>query len=171
MDGGSGCPYYVLGLERTASREDVKAAFRDNAMRFHPDRDPSPQAAARFVEVRAAAESLLHGKPFAQPGSRGSSGRGAASASASHSEAWVESVLRRRGFSTLFSGLCIAGGCALFAGVMYQHIYHPMYNGRLYIPPEPSSEPRELSEQQVLMNEMLQRKLEARRSDAAGKSE
>lgn len=45
-------PFAVLGLPPTASREDVKRAFRLLALKCHPDVDPSPQAAARFTEVR-----------------------------------------------------------------------------------------------------------------------
>lgn len=45
-------PFGVLGLPPTASREEVKSAFRRLALKCHPDVDPSPQAAARFTEVR-----------------------------------------------------------------------------------------------------------------------
>mmetsp|Transcript_21204 Transcript_21204/g.37781 ORF Transcript_21204/g.37781 Transcript_21204/m.37781 type:complete len:174 (-) Transcript_21204:97-618(-) len=172
VDPGRGCPYEVLGVKRTASKEEVKAAFRDQAMRCHPDREPSPQAVARFVEIRAAAEALLHGKPYSlqRPGGAAAGGTSnAAAAGASHTEAWVESVIRRRSFSSLFSGLCIMGGCALFAGVLYQHIYYPMYNARLYVPPDPSGTPKELTEQQARMNEMLHQKLEERRRAAEQK--
>ena len=54
-------PWSVLGLPPNASRDEVKAAFRRAALATHPDVDPSPQAAARFADVKAAADVLLKG--------------------------------------------------------------------------------------------------------------
>lgn len=54
-------PFEVLGLPPTASKADVKAAFRRLALRCHPDVDPSPQAATRFTEVKRAADAILKG--------------------------------------------------------------------------------------------------------------
>lgn len=42
-------------------RDEVKAAFRRAALACHPDVDKSPQAAARFTQVKAAADVLLKG--------------------------------------------------------------------------------------------------------------
>jgi len=47
--------YEVLGVQRGASGEELKAAFRKLAMQFHPDRNPdNPQAAERFKECSEA---------------------------------------------------------------------------------------------------------------------
>lgn len=54
-------PFEVLGLPPTASREEVKGAFRRLALKCHPDVDPSPQAAARFTEVRLGAGGCREG--------------------------------------------------------------------------------------------------------------
>ena len=54
-------PWAVLGLPPNASREEVKAAFRKAALETHPDADPSPRAAARFADIKAAADVLLKG--------------------------------------------------------------------------------------------------------------
>lgn len=51
--------YKVLGLPRTASRDEVKKAFRLLAKRCHPDRDPSPRAAEIFRAVYEAYEVLM----------------------------------------------------------------------------------------------------------------
>ncbi len=57
-------PFGVLGLTPTASREEVKSAFRRLALKCHPDVDPSPQAAARFTEVRpVCCKQVGHTKP------------------------------------------------------------------------------------------------------------
>ena len=51
--------YEVLGVERTASQEEIKKAFRKLAMKYHPDRNPGNQEAAeKFKEASEAYEIL-----------------------------------------------------------------------------------------------------------------
>jgi molecular chaperone DnaJ len=50
--------YAVLGLERNASPEDIKKAFRRLAMQYHPDRNNEPGAEERFKEINQAYEVL-----------------------------------------------------------------------------------------------------------------
>jgi len=50
--------YKVLGVEKTASSEDIRKAFRKLALQFHPDKNPSPEAAEKFKEISAAYEVL-----------------------------------------------------------------------------------------------------------------
>lgn len=50
--------YAVLGVERTASREDIKKAYRKLAHKFHPDVSKDPQGEERFKEVSEAYETL-----------------------------------------------------------------------------------------------------------------
>lgn len=52
-------PHHVLGLVPPASVVQVRQAFRRLAMRWHPDRNPSPEAAERFRQIRAAHDALL----------------------------------------------------------------------------------------------------------------
>lgn len=53
----------VLGLERSATQDDVKRAYRLRAMDTHPDRHPgNPQATASFRKIHAAYESLMRGE-------------------------------------------------------------------------------------------------------------
>ena len=57
--GGVRDPYEVLGLERSASEADVKAAFRKLAQKFHPDRNPDDTTAhEKFKELNAAYQLL-----------------------------------------------------------------------------------------------------------------
>ncbi|MBA2564027.1 MAG: molecular chaperone DnaJ [Gemmatimonadetes bacterium] len=52
-------PYEVLGLARDAGAEDVKRAYRQLAMRHHPDRNPvDADAEGRFKEAAEAYEIL-----------------------------------------------------------------------------------------------------------------
>ncbi|KAL4436152.1 hypothetical protein ABPG77_005600 [Micractinium sp. CCAP 211/92] len=54
-------PWTVLGVQRGAGKDEIKAAFRRAALACHPDVDKSPSAAARFADVKAAADVLLKG--------------------------------------------------------------------------------------------------------------
>ena len=52
-------PYKVLGLERSASAQDIKRAYRKLAKESHPDRHPGDKGAqARFAEINSAHEIL-----------------------------------------------------------------------------------------------------------------
>ena len=51
--------YEVLGLNRDASEEDIKKAYRKHAMKWHPDRNPdNPKAEEHFKECKEAYEIL-----------------------------------------------------------------------------------------------------------------
>jgi len=50
--------YALLGVARDASETDIKKAYRKLAMEFHPDRNPAPEAEARFKEITEAYEVL-----------------------------------------------------------------------------------------------------------------
>jgi DnaJ-class molecular chaperone len=50
--------YTALGLSSAASLADIKKAFRQQASLYHPDRNPDPQAPARFRAVQEAYDVL-----------------------------------------------------------------------------------------------------------------
>jgi DnaJ-class molecular chaperone len=50
--------YAVLGVEADASEGVLKSAYRRKASEFHPDRNPSPDAAERFRETQEAYDLL-----------------------------------------------------------------------------------------------------------------
>ena len=61
------CFYEVLGIARSCSAEDVKAAYRKLAKQLHPDRNKdNPKAAERFSVVTSAYD-LLSDKDKVQP--------------------------------------------------------------------------------------------------------
>ncbi|XP_020809339.1 dnaJ protein homolog 1-like [Drosophila serrata] len=50
--------YKILDIERNASSEEVKKAYKRMARRYHPDKNDHPQAEEQFKEVAAAYEIL-----------------------------------------------------------------------------------------------------------------
>lgn len=50
--------YAALGVASSATLADIKKAFRQQAALYHPDRNASPDAPARFRQVQQAYDVL-----------------------------------------------------------------------------------------------------------------
>ena len=51
--------YQILGVDRNASEEEIKAAYRAMAKKYHPDRNPGDEEAARIMQqVNAAYDEI-----------------------------------------------------------------------------------------------------------------
>ncbi len=50
--------YEVLGVDKSATEQDIKRAFRKKAMEYHPDRNKAPDAEEKFKEIANAYEVL-----------------------------------------------------------------------------------------------------------------
>jgi molecular chaperone DnaJ len=50
--------YQLLNVPRDASEDEIKRAYRKAAMEYHPDRNPAPDAEAKFKEIAEAYEVL-----------------------------------------------------------------------------------------------------------------
>jgi len=78
--------YTVLGLNRDASEDEIKKAYRKLAMKHHPDRNPEKGAEESFKEAKEAYEILSDAKKraaydqFGHAGVDASAGFGAAGA-------------------------------------------------------------------------------------------
>lgn len=54
--------YEILGVSKNASAAEIKAAYRKQALKWHPDRNKSSEATAKFKEVNKAFEVLSDAK-------------------------------------------------------------------------------------------------------------
>lgn len=70
--------YKILEIPRGASEEDIKKAYRKLALKYHPDKNQSPEAEEKFKEVAEAYEVLSDKKKretydrFGEDGLKGS---------------------------------------------------------------------------------------------------
>ena len=71
-------PYSILGVDKTASAEQIKKAYRDKAKEHHPDKNPgNADAEMKFKEVQNAYDTLSDSnKKFIHDMSGGTSGPG-----------------------------------------------------------------------------------------------
>lgn len=66
-------PWQVLGVDRRACKDEVKAAYRQLAMQWHPDRHPGErkaEAEARFKSINEAHEVMMRPRRLARGVSR-----------------------------------------------------------------------------------------------------
>jgi molecular chaperone DnaJ len=70
-------PYDVLGVGRNATAEEIKKAYRQMAIKFHPDKNPGDKAAEeRFKEAASAYEILSDPEKKARYDRFGHAGQG-----------------------------------------------------------------------------------------------
>ena len=55
-------PYTVLGLPGGASDDEVKAAYKRLAKKYHPDLNPSPEAEEKMKQINAAYDQIINHK-------------------------------------------------------------------------------------------------------------
>ena len=68
--------YEILGLSRNANSEEIKKAFRQQALKYHPDKNKDPDASDRFKEVNEAYQVLSNPEKKSQYDQFGHAGVG-----------------------------------------------------------------------------------------------
>lgn len=88
--------YDTLGIDRSASPEQIKQAYRQLALKWHPDRNPASEATDRFREIAEAYAVLSNPNKRAQYDAGGHAGI---------SERWsTEDLFRDFEFGDFFGG-------------------------------------------------------------------
>ncbi len=71
-------PYVVLGIQRGASDDEIKKAYRNLSRKYHPDANVNnpnkEQAEERFKEVQQAYDTIMQEKQYGNSYRQGSSG-------------------------------------------------------------------------------------------------
>ncbi|MDG7048843.1 MAG: molecular chaperone DnaJ [Nitrososphaerota archaeon] len=93
----SGGDYYkTLGVQRDATLDQIKAAYRKLAMQYHPDRNKSPEAEEKFKEITEAYAVLSDEQKRRQYDAYGSAGI--------HNQYTQEDLFRGVDFDDIFRG-------------------------------------------------------------------
>ena len=50
--------YKILGINENASHDEIKKAYRGLSLKYHPDRNPAPEATEKFKQINQAYEVL-----------------------------------------------------------------------------------------------------------------
>lgn len=88
--------YEVLGVDRTATRDQIKHAYRQLALKYHPDKSQDPDAAAKFREIAEAYAVLSDDTKRKEYDTRGHAGV---------SERWsMDDLMRDFQFGDFFGG-------------------------------------------------------------------
>lgn len=96
--------YEVLGVNKSASADEIKRAYRRMAMKYHPDKNPDKSAEAKFKECAEAYEVLSDPEKrqrYDQLGHEGLRGAGMHDFSRMN----VEDIFSMFGFDDLFGGI------------------------------------------------------------------
>ncbi|QEH61689.1 molecular chaperone DnaJ [Spiroplasma chinense] len=107
--------YEILEVDKNATEDEIKKAYRKLAKKYHPDVSKEPDAEEKFKEATEAAEVLLDAqkrKQYDQFGHEGLSGMGQGFGGFS-------------GFEDFFSGMGSGGG-----GDFFSDIFSNIFGGR-----------------------------------------
>lgn len=96
--------YEVLGVARDAAAKDIKEAFRKLAMKYHPDRNKSPDAEAKFKEIAEAYAILSDPKKRADYDAHGFAGVAGFSAEDLFAGINLDDIFGNAGFDIDFGG-------------------------------------------------------------------
>lgn len=117
--------YEVLGVAREADAKAIKDAFRELALRYHPDRNKDPGAEEHFKEIAEAYAILSDPKKRADYDARGFAGVAGFSR---------EDLFGGINFDDIFGGLNFDfGGANPFAGFFHRRPAGPARGGNIEV--------------------------------------
>lgn len=100
--------YDVLGVSKTATPDEIKKAFRQLAMKLHPDRNPDdPSAEERFKEANEAYAVLSDPEKRKQYDRFGAQGF--------HAQYSTDDIFRNVDFSSVLNDLGVGGSADFFS--------------------------------------------------------
>jgi len=99
--------YEVLGVQKGATKEQIKDAYRKLALQFHPDRNKAPEAEARFKEISEAYAVLSDDEKRRQYDSFGREGV--------YQRYSQEDIFRGADFGEFFRGMGFGGFDEIFS--------------------------------------------------------
>ncbi len=103
--------YEILGVSRDADDEEIKKAFKQRALEYHPDRSDDPEAEEKFKKISEAYEVLSDDEQRSRYDRFGKQGvQGAASRGRSYRSADIGDIFEGMGFGDLFSQFFGGGG-------------------------------------------------------------
>ena len=99
--------YKTLGVEKGASADDIKKAFRKLAVKYHPDRNPDKGSEDKFKEINEAYAVLSDPEKKQKYDTFGSSGF--------HQQYSQEDIFRNFDFNNAYQGMGGGGGEDIFS--------------------------------------------------------
>lgn len=63
----TGNPYKILGVSTDASPDEIRRAYRALVKKYHPDKNPSAEAAQIFISIKSAYEQIMHEATLQEP--------------------------------------------------------------------------------------------------------
>jgi molecular chaperone DnaJ len=94
--------YEVLGVQKDASKQDIKKAYRQLALQYHPDRNKAPEAEEKFKEISEAYAILSDDEKRSQYDQYGHAG-------INGKYNW-EDIYQNADFASIFRDLGFGGG-------------------------------------------------------------